>query len=193
MKPDHDHGGHGFRVLDEAPAGLNALHEPPSFRVAQEVADQLLASVPAFDPLVVSEYLPGAEISIDCLSSPSGELLAALPRSKGGLEWTRELVDDKAALSIAATMVAAFGLRYLSNVQVKYAREATSGPVLLEVNTRAASGLYQSCRAGEVNLPALALALTLGEDVRIPAPVFGQVMIVYNEALPLTRLLDTVT
>ena len=170
MKPDSDHGGNGFRILDEGEALLASLGRPPSVRVSQEVADQLLASVERFDPLVVSEYLPGPELSIDCLSSPAGELLAALPRSKGGLEWTRELVDDPAALDIAAALVRAFGLRYLSNVQVKYSRLSNGRPVLLEVNTRAASGLYQSCRAGGVNLPALALRLTLGEDITIPEP-----------------------
>ena len=187
MKPDSDHGGHGFRILDQGEALLASLGRPPSVRVSQDVADQLLASVERFDPLVVSEYLPGAELSIDCLSSPTGELLAALPRSKGGLEWTRELVDDSAALHIAATLVAAFGLRYLSNVQVKYSKVTKGRPVLLEVNTRAASGLYQSCRAGGVNLPALALALTLGEDVKIPEPIFGRSMIVYNEAVAFTQ------
>ena len=187
MKPDSDHGGNGFRILDEGEALLASLGRPPSVRVSQEVADHLLASVERFDPLVVSEYLPGAELSIDCLSSPSGELLAALPRSKGGLEWTRELVDDSAALDIAATLIAAFGLRYLSNVQVKYSKLTSGRPVLLEVNTRAASGLYQSCRAGGVNLPALALGLTLGEDVTIAEPVFGRSMIVYNEAVAFTQ------
>lgn len=187
MKPDSDHGGNGFRILDEGEALLASLGRPPSVRVSQEVADQLLASVERFDPLVVSEYLPGPELSIDCLSSPAGELLAALPRSKGGLEWTRELVDDPAALDIAAALVRAFGLRYLSNVQVKYSRLSNGRPVLLEVNTRAASGLYQSCRAGGVNLPALALRLTLGEDITIPEPGFGRSMIVYNEAVAFTQ------
>jgi biotin carboxylase len=187
FKPDEDHGGHGFRILDDDAACPAALLRPPSVRVAPAVVDALLAVTEHFDPLVVSEYLPGAELSVDCLSSPDGELLAALPRNKGGLEWTRELVDDAAAVAVAAAMVHGCGLRYLSNVQVKYAADARRGPVLLEVNTRAASGLYQSCRAGGVNLPALALALTLGEPVTVPEPRYDRSMIVYNEAIPFER------
>jgi biotin carboxylase len=187
FKPDEDHGGHGFRILDQAAAGLPALREPPSVRVAPAVADGLLAAAGRFAPLIVSEYLPGAELSVDCLSAPGGELLLALPRSKGGLEWTRELVDDAAAVAVAAAMVQGCGLRYLSNVQVRYAADSRRGPVLLEVNTRAASGLYQSCRAGGVNLPALALALTLGESITIPEPQYGNSMIVYNEAIAFAR------
>jgi hypothetical protein len=184
IKPDLDHGGRGFRVLDDSAQSLASLGEPPSVRVAPQVVDLLLSSIESFDPLVVTEFLPGLELSIDCLSSPDGELLLALPRRKGGLEWTRELVADAAAQEIARVMVEGCGLRYLSNVQVKYALDETRGPVLLEVNTRAASGLYQSCRASGVNLPALALALTLGESVTVPEPTYGQTMIVYNEAIP---------
>jgi biotin carboxylase len=188
IKPDLDHGGQGFRVLDAGAQSLSSLAEPPSVRVAPAVVDLLLATIESFDPLVVSEFLPGAELSIDCLSSPDGELLVALPRSKGGLEWTRELVADPRAQEIARLMVEGCGLRYLSNVQVKYALDERRGPVLLEVNTRAASGLYQSCRASGVNLPALALALALGEDVTIAEPSYGKTMIVYNEAIPYQRV-----
>jgi biotin carboxylase len=187
IKPDLDHGGHGFRVLDPSAQNLASLGSPPSVRVAPQVVELLLATTESFDALVVSEFLPGLELSIDCLSSPQGELLVALPRRKGGLEWTRELVADLAAQEIARAMVEGCGLRYLSNVQVKYALDEQRGPVLLEVNTRAASGLYQSCRASGLNLPALALALTLGEDVIIPEPVYGKSMIVYNEAIPYQR------
>ena len=184
IKPDLDHGGHGFRVLDAGAQDLASLGQPPSVHVAPQVVDLLLASAESFEPLVVSEFLPGLELSIDCLSSSEGELLLALPRRKGGLEWTRELVFDVAAQEIAALLVEAFGLRYLSNVQVKYSLDELRGPVLLEVNTRAASGLYQSCRASGVNLPALALAMALGESVTVPEPEYGKTMIVYNEAIP---------
>src|SRR5436305_1252782 len=94
-----------------------------------------------------------------CSRSPAtttpSALLASAPRSKSGLPWTRELVDDPAAVAFARGMVEGLGLRYLSNVQVRY-RHRPDGPpepVLLEVNTRAASGLYQSCLASGLNLP----------------------------------------
>ncbi len=184
LKPDMDHGGHGFRILDESAAARHALFRPPSVRVDPAVVFELLGQEETFDPLMVSEYLPGAELSIDCLSSPTGELLAALPRSKGGLEWTRQVVRDERAHEIAQMMVEGCGLRYLSNVQVRYAADPKRGPLLLEVNTRAASGLYQSCRAAGVNLPALALAMTLGEDVDVPPPRYGETVIVYNDSVP---------
>jgi biotin carboxylase len=193
FKPDRDFGGQGFRVLDDRADTIAELGEPPSVRISSATAERLLGSVATFPPLIVSEYLAGDEISVDCLSTPEGRLLAALPRRKVGGPWTRELVDDREVVEIARRMVEGLGLRYLSNVQVKYrtgshadshAGAGRPEPVLLEVNTRAASGLYQSCLAGGVNLPDLALRLTLGETVAPPQPGFGRAVLVYNEAMP---------
>jgi biotin carboxylase len=185
FKPDLDFGGHGFRVLDDRADTFEEITEPPSVRISSATTERLLGSVESFPPLVVSEYLEGDEVSVDCLSSPAGKLMAALPRRKSGLPWTRELVEDAGAIDIARRMVEGFGLRYLSNVQVKYRlRDGRREPVLLEVNTRAASGLYQSCLAGGVNLPAAALRLALGETVAAPRPSYGRSVIVYNEAMP---------
>ncbi|HSP39156.1 MAG TPA: ATP-grasp domain-containing protein [Frankiaceae bacterium] len=185
FKPDLDFGGHGFRVLDDRADTFDEITEPPSVRISHATAERLLGSVDEFPPLIVGEFLEGDEISVDCLSTPSGALVAALPRRKSGLAWTRELVNDRRAVGIARQMVEGFGLRYLSNVQIRYrTRNGTPEPVLLEVNTRPASGLYQSCLAGGVNLPALALAMVLGEEVEPPRPAFGRSVLVYNEAIP---------
>ena len=54
---------------------------------------------------------------------------------------------------------------------------------LLEVNTRAASGLFQSAVSG-VNLPYLALRLLLDGRVDVPTPQLGATVISYNEAFP---------
>jgi biotin carboxylase len=185
FKPDLDFGGNGFRVLDDRADTFAEITEPPSVRISSATAERLLGSVESFPPLVVSEYLEGDEISVDCLSAPNGELMTALPRRKSGSPWTRELVDDAGAIGIARQMVEGFGLRYLSNVQVRY-RDAASRrePVLLEVNTRAASGLYQSCLAGGVNLPDAALRMALGQTVEAPRPSYGRTVLVYNEAMP---------
>jgi biotin carboxylase len=189
FKPDRDFGGHGFRILDEQADSLAALREPPSVRVSPATAERLLGNVPSFPPMIVSEYLDGDELSIDCLSDPTGALRVALPRSKGGPQWTRTVVSDSAATEIARRMVEGTGLRYLSNVQVRYRRGSDScEPVLLEVNTRAASGLYQACRAAEVNLPDLALRMVLGEPLAVPPPRFGTSVLVYNEAMPFRRV-----
>jgi biotin carboxylase len=181
FKPDRDHGGRGFRLLDEAAGRTRALYEEPAWRIARRHAEELLAQVPEFPPIVVSEYLDGPELSIDCLAD-DGRLLVALPRSKSGPSWTRRLVPDGAAVQIARATAGGFRLGYLINVQVRYAGDEA---VFLEVNPRASSGLYQSCRMGGVNLPYAALRLLVtGDPGRLPAPQFGAAAIVYNESMP---------
>ncbi len=180
FKPDVDHGGQGFRVIDPAAEELGALLAPPSVRVALSTVERILGSVPDFPALMVGQYLSGPEYSVDVLSD-DGRLIAAVPRGKSGGPWTRELVDDPEVVELTRRVVAAFGLSYLSNVQIRY---DDGRPVVLEVNTRAASGSYQSAAAG-VNLPWLALRLALGLAVDDPAPTLPHTLIVYTEAMPM--------
>ena len=177
MKPALDHGAAGFRVLDETVGGWADLLALPSARVHPDDVERRLAAHGPVPALLVTEYLDGDEISVDVLSD-DGEVLAAVPRSKGGPQWTRQIVDDPAALEITRTLVRAHRLRYLSNVQVRYGSGTCR---LLEVNTRAASGLYHSAAAG-VDLPYAALRLLLDGEVAVPLPRFGATVLTYSEA-----------
>lgn len=186
MKPAVDHGAKGFRILDERVGGYDDLLVLPSARVHPDDVERRIAERGTVAPLLVCEYLDGSEVSVDVLSH-DGELLAAVPRSKGGPQWTRLLADDPGAVAIARTAVAGHRLRFLSNVQVRYGGGVCR---LLEVNTRAASGLYQSAASG-LNLPYAALRLVLGRDVTLPRPRSGVTMLTYQEAfeavLPFSR------
>lgn len=179
MKPAVDHGARGFRVLDETVGGYGDLLEPPSVRVHPDDVARRLAAAGEVAPLLVCEHLDGDELSVDVLSD-DGEVLAAVPRSKGGPKWTRLLVDDPEALAITSAVVKAHGLRYLSNVQVRYGRGTCR---LLEVNTRAASGLFHSAASG-LNLPWAALRLLRDGHVEVGAPRYGATVLTWTEAGP---------
>jgi hypothetical protein len=176
-KPAVDHGAAGFRVLDETVGGWDDLLSLPSPRVHPDEVERRIAARGRIAPQLVCEHLDGDEISVDVLSR-DGELLAAVPRSKGGPQWTRQVVDDPDAVAIAEAMVKGHGLRYLSNVQVRYGGGTCR---LLEVNTRAASGLFHSAAAG-VDLPYAALRLLLDGDVHVPAPTYGATVLTWTEA-----------
>jgi hypothetical protein len=177
MKPLVDHGAAGFRVLDESAGTYADLQQLPSARIHPDTVERLLAEQHTVVPLLVSEFLDGEELSVDVLSD-DGELLAAVPRSKGGPQWTRTLVDDPNAVAIAEAMVKGLRLSYLSNVQVRYGSGTCR---LLEVNTRAASGLFHSAASG-LNLPYAALRLSLDGHVAVEAPRFGATVLTYTEA-----------
>lgn len=189
VKPARDHGARGFRrVVERDDAGeLAALAAEPDHTVGLARLEHLLASTERVAPLVVSEWLPGPEFSVDCVSDAAGGLLVAVARGKSGLPWTRELVDEPDLVETARRLVEGYRLRYLSNVQLR--RRANGEPVLLEVNTRASSGLYQSCASG-VNLPWLALRLLLdgtagnGTVGEVPRPRLPASLIAMTQAIP---------
>ncbi|GAB2909452.1 ATP-grasp domain-containing protein [Rhodococcus aerolatus] len=181
LKPAVDHGAKGFRVLDETVGGYDDLLELPGPRIHPDDVEARIAARGTVAPVLVCELLTGDEVSVDTLSH-DGALLAAVPRSKGGPQWTRQLVDDPGAVAIARTMSEGFGLRYLSNVQV---RHGARGATLLEVNTRAASGLFHSAASG-LNLPHLALRLLLDGEVPVPAPRVGATVLTWTEAAEVT-------
>lgn len=181
MKPAVDHGAQGFRVLDEEIGGYADLLALPDARVHPAEVERRIAAAGEVAPLLVCELLTGEELSIDVLAR-DGQLLAAVPRAKGGAEWTRRIVEDREAIAIADTLCKGHGLRYLNNVQVRYAAD---GPRLLEVNTRAASGLFHSAASG-LNLPYLALRLLLDGDVDVPEPRWGATVLTWTEAAEVT-------
>lgn len=181
VKPAVGVAGAGFWKLDDAtdePAALLAL---PTHAMSRARYEDLLGRAGTVAPLVVSEFLPGPEWSTDCLSD-DGTLLAAVTRGKTAPPFVRTLVEAPAVCELAERVVKGFGLSYLSNVQTK--ERASGEPVLLEVNTRAASGLYQSCTTG-VDFPGLALRLLLdGRLDEVPAPQLPAALVTYADAMP---------
>ena len=139
-------------------------------------------------PTLVMPFLDGAEVSVDVLATGSGEVLAMVGRRHDG-ERRRTIVDDPAARETARILTTVHRIGYLSNTQVRYWRgphDSEQRPYLLEVNTRAAGGLYQTALAG-VNLPWGAIQLAAG-DVPAPiVPIFGATYVQVAGAIPLRR------
>jgi biotin carboxylase len=120
--------------------------------------------------LMVLPYLPGPEVSVDVLADRAATILAAIGRSKTSRR--RVIVNDLAARHVAETLVAAHGLSYLSNTQVRYWQgpgDTEPQPYLLEVNTRVSGGLFQTRLSG-LNLPWAAIRVIRGLDPDLAEP-----------------------
>lgn len=165
IKPVTGFGGAGFWKLTEQPPGLEELLALPDGRLPLEQAVAILdrADGPV-PPLLVSQYLWSPEDSVDVLAY-GGELLASVIRRKPSTGQSRSFPRDPELTELTRRAVAHFRPDYLCNAQW---RRVDGRPVLLEINTRAASGLAQSCDSG-INFPYLALALALGREVDIPS------------------------
>lgn len=177
LKPVHGVGGVGFRILSTDPPSLAELddHPHPSIELARVCAalDAAHQDGQPVEPLLISPYLTGPEISVDALATTDGITLAAIGRL--ATRRRRRIVDDAPARAVAVALNAAHRVGYLSNTQVRYWQGPDDDgplPYLLELNTRASGGVFQTALAG-VNLPWAAVKMALGEPVEPLAPRFG--------------------
>lgn len=106
---------------------------------------------------VFSEYLPGAEYTIDCVSDTAGRLLHAAPRTRARIKSgisvrSAPAAHDPALLAMAGAIAAELRLRGAWFFQVREDRHGT--PRLLEVAPRIAGSMALSRMRG-INYPLL--------------------------------------
>lgn len=173
VKPCLSNGGRGFRILDETfdPLSLFFQEKPgqPLMRLAE--LESLLSSTPGIPFMLVTEYLPGREISVDCLCR-HGETLMAVPRTReklvNGISVAGEFVEDRQAVRYASAVISALKLHGNIGLQL---RESSAGQwLILEINPRVQGTISAALGAG-VNLPALGVKLALGLDTGRMPPV----------------------
>jgi carbamoyl-phosphate synthase large subunit len=125
-----------------------------------------LAAVGRAPGLLVQEFLPGAEFSIDVLADAGGHVIAAVPRLRArvdsGVSVGGRTLHDAELESFGRAAAEATGITYVANVQCK--RDAAGRPALLEVNPRIPGTLALTIASG-VDMPRLALAALRGEPV----------------------------
>jgi biotin carboxylase len=174
VKPVAGVGGDGFRRLTTEPPRLADFAGQVRSQVrVEDVCAALDRDGPPERALLVAPFLDGIEISVDAVAAADGALCVAVGRQQD--KRRRLIVDDPDARHIAETLIQAHRVGYLSNTQVRYWQgpaDPALRPYLIELNTRAAGGLFQTRLAG-VNLPWAAVRLALGETAGCAAPKFG--------------------
>lgn len=120
------------------------------------------------DDLIISDYLPGEEYSIDCLSDLSGKPLAAVPREriavKEGICVKGRTVRDPEMIQACFDLAAFLGIKGPSCMQMK--RDADGKMRFVEVNPRMGGATIFATLAG-VNIAWLLLELACGREVEI--------------------------
>jgi carbamoyl-phosphate synthase large subunit len=108
--------------------------------------------------LLIQEYLPGEEYSIDVLADAGGHVIASVPRLRArvdsGVSVGGRTVHDVELEAFGRDVATATGLTFVANVQAK--RDAAGHPALLEVNPRVPGTLALTIASG-VDMPRIAL------------------------------------
>lgn len=170
VKPAFAGGSRGLRILS------NGIESPETYLTMKPEAGltnlenlcRTLSKASSFPHLVVMEYLPGKEYSVDILGR-EGDAIAIIPRSRdrlsqgicvrGQVENRQELID------LATQLCRLLRLSFAANMQFRYGDKGV--PKLLEINVRLPGTVILSVAAG-VNLPYLAVKMAIGE----PLPSF---------------------
>jgi carbamoyl-phosphate synthase large subunit len=119
--------------------------------------------------LIVQEYLPGEEYTVDVLSDLEGTPLLAVPRirleTKEGISTKGKVLKDGEIERLCLEMARHLGLKGPTCMQLK--RDRAGALKFLEVNPRIGGGMMFTTLAG-VNIPKLILDLSAGEDITVP-------------------------
>jgi carbamoyl-phosphate synthase large subunit len=177
FKPPISKGQRGFRILrrDVDLKRLLLEMKPNNTVTTLESVSSILSK--GFEELLVMEYLPGPEYSVDSLVK-NGESLIVVPRrrveTRLGVSSVGVVERNEEVMEIVRKMNEAFKFNYNINIQLKYSANGT--PKLIEINPRVSGTICLSSMAGP-NLPYLAIKLALGEDFPIPKIDWGVTMI----------------
>jgi carbamoyl-phosphate synthase large subunit len=166
FKPCISNGSRGFRILNDSidESALLFQEKPSSTYASVESVMRVLRSKP-FPRLLVSEYLPGPEYSVDCLAD-HGRTVLAVPRIRtkmiAGISVEGQVIESKEIIAYCHRVIEIIGLHGNIGVQLKQAADGTFK--ILEINPRVQGTISAVLGAG-VNLPALGVYQAVGRTI----------------------------
>jgi len=159
VKPRLARGGRGFKILEEEVDLLK------SNSLKLEYIIDILKNYEKFPEIVVMEYLPGEEYSVDALAY-NGAPLYIIPRKRiralGGPSIVGEIVQNNEVKEMVDRIIRAFGFHLNVNIQLKYSRRGL--PLVYEINPRV-SGTIVANEAAGVNLLYFGIKLAMGKEI----------------------------
>jgi len=139
--------------------------------------EELVQVASKYDGMLVQEYLPGVEYTIDVMSDLNGQALFAIPRERieinSGICSKGRIVNNKQLMQISMDLANCLGLIGPSCVQMKLDGEGI--PKILEVNPRMGGATIMATYAG-VNFPKIIIDLVKGENIVLP--IFREISVV---------------
>lgn len=167
FKPTISWGSRGFRIID---ATVNVYdifihHKPTSIYQSLEQIELIFKKVKHFPQLLVMEYLPGDEYTVDVFMS-FGKALYTIPRKRiqvaAGITVEGMVENNRKVIALSKKIIQELGLDYSVGVQMKL--NASGEPKVLEINPRLQGTSVLSFAAG-VNLPYLTILQCLKQKL----------------------------
>lgn len=160
-------GSRGFRIIDASKSKYEALfnEKPNSCYITLEELVDILMEKEEIPTMMVMEFLPGTEYTVD-LVADKGEVLYSCCRKSLNMENSIMLdgvtVENAAALEVCDQVVKMLKLDGNIGFDIKERKDGT--PVIMECNPRITAGIPMFHAAG-VNLPYLCVKKLLKEEL----------------------------
>lgn len=185
FKPPVSNGQRGFRIIDDSKNRMDSLinEKPSNVFIGYDEFLAICRSASYFPDLIVMEYLPGEEYSVDVLVN-NGRYISAIPRSrdhiKMGISFVGSAVYDEEIIESSKQIVEGLGLH--GNIGLQFRRDGKGIPRIIESNPRV-QGTIVLCTAAGENMVYEAVKLALGETPEKPDIKWGIKMIRYWDEL----------
>lgn len=168
-------GSRGVRIIDASRNRYQIFvnEKPNSFFVAYEDMVSILKEADEFHEMLLVEYLPGNEYTVDLLAD-HGKIEYMVGRenvvSLMSIAQDSIVKEDKDAYEMSAIVIDA--LKLDGNIGFDFMRDANGHAVLMDLNPRITATVSVIAAAG-VNLPYLRVKQLLGEDLPSILPEYG--------------------
>lgn len=177
IKPVKGEGGKGFRIITDEKVDI--INEGVSAKVNLETYLNQLKALDSIPELMISEYLPEKEYSVDCVCK-NGETYICIPRQRlevtMGVASVALIEKNEELIRLSKEIIAALKLSYNINIQFKFTRDGK--PKLIEINPRVSGSLVANYGAG-VNMIEAALRLAYDMPVEDLDIKWGTKMVRY--------------
>ena len=169
FKPPISNGSRGFRIIDDKIDQMDLLlqYKPNNTFISYKNIIEILSNAKVFPELVILEYLPGDEYSIDILVN-HGIPLYTIPRLrhviKSGISSVGSTVYHREIIRYCNLIVKQLQLHGNIGIQVKADEKGRFK--VLEINPRV-QGTIVLCSAAGINMPYLGIKLALNEKIPV--------------------------
>ncbi len=184
IKPSISNGSRGVRVIDGNIDEFDLLfnYKPNSLYMTYDKLIEILTGK-EFPELLVSEYLPGEEYTIDTIVQ-NGKVKVVMPRKRakmnGGISVAGVFDNSIEIISYCTQVINSLNLEGPIGLQVKKSRDGVYK--ILEINPRIQGTSIAALGAG-VNLPLLSVYSVLNIEITVPEIKWGTNFVRYYEEI----------
>jgi carbamoyl-phosphate synthase large subunit len=169
IKPSVGNGSRGIRILDPNVDGYELLfnHKPNSLYSSLEAIRDAIGEKP-IPEMVVSEYLPGDELTIDAVVN-KGSILELMIRTResmrSGISTSGRFIENQEVTSYVSSIIESLDVKTLvGNIGFQVKQSEAGDYLLLESNPRIQGTSVAALGCG-VNLPSIAVNAALGNHL----------------------------